>query len=55
MGFLLAAERLRPTMGCKGQAASAIFRSSVFQIFFLCLSKLVAAYSLAPEPGRYLF
>jgi hypothetical protein len=39
-------------MGYKGQATSAVFRSSVFQIRLLGLSRVVAAKPLAPEPGR---
>ncbi len=39
-------------MGCKGQATSAVFQSSVFQIYFGGLAKLVAVKPLAPEPGR---
>jgi len=40
------------TMGCKGQATSAVYRSSIFQIYFLGFSKLVAVNLLAPKPGR---
>jgi hypothetical protein len=43
------------TMGCKGQAGTAVFRSSVFHIYFLGLSKLVAVKPLAPEPGSYIY
>ena len=39
-------------MHFKGLATSAVFRSSVFQIYFLGLLKLVAVKSPAPECGR---
>jgi hypothetical protein len=42
-------------MHSKGLAPTAVFRSSGFQIYFLGLSKLVAAKSPAPECGRYIF
>jgi hypothetical protein len=41
-------------MHSKGLATSAVFRSSVFQIYFLGLSKLVAVKSPAPECGRWM-
>jgi hypothetical protein len=36
-------------MGCKGQATTTVFRSSVFQLHLFGLLQLDAAKSLAPE------
>jgi hypothetical protein len=40
-------------MHSKGLATTAVFRSLVFQVYFLGLSKLVAVNPPAPECGRY--
>ena len=42
-----------PNNGLQGTSGHGGFRSSVFQIHFYSLPKLVAVYPLAPEPGRY--
>jgi hypothetical protein len=42
-------------MGCKGQAGTAVFRSSALLPKFSVIQNLVLQTPLAPEPGRYIY